>query len=248
MHRACSTPIPCVTKRPARRNFASKAASVFVVVLLAGLAASLTGCGGVSQRPERAPAETAPALPALAAFERDPNAQTWGTLHVSLLKGSIAPESESRIVDVLATRPVPRNVFEAAAVDLATLDWGGTMQWVQKVNVAARSGRNATVVTNSSALAWLMLALRASYANDPVDLTHADLRAEPPPAGLPLNLSRVDFSGADLNAMAWRNSNLTDAVFNGTAVDGVLTCTNCTFGTLQFGGTVVLADGKWRPR
>ncbi|HEY1655342.1 MAG TPA: hypothetical protein VGF86_09535 [Candidatus Tumulicola sp.] len=228
-----------------RRRYARSAVSALAVAWSLG---ALAGCGGVSQRPGRAPAVAASTAPAIAAFERDPNAANWEALHASLLKGAIAPEIESRLIEALANRQVPRNVFAAAAVDLATLDWGGAIQWVQKVNVAARGGRNPTAVANSSALAWMLLALRPTYANDPVDLTHADLRSGSPPDGLPLNLARVDFSRSELSAMTWSNSVLTDALFLGTSVDGVLKCTNCTFGTLQYGGTVVLSDGKWRPR
>lgn len=219
-------------------------------------AAVLVACGGVSQRPQRAPATNAPQVraalaAALAAFERDPGANAWLPLHAALLRGPIAPETESRIVRTLSARNVARNVVDAAAVDLATLDWGGAMQWVQKTNLAARddaSPRGVSAVWNSSALAWLMLVLRPAYAGDPVDLTHADLRFGAPPPHLALNLEAVDFSRAILPGGTWYGANLTGARFDGSSVAGVLRCTDCTFGTLKFRGTAVLSDGTWLSR
>lgn len=225
--------------------------TVLATALLALVFAFVPACGGVSQRSDKgAPAPPAIA-PALSAFERDPNRATWETLHVSLIKAPIAPDSESRLVEVLATKPVSRAVLAAAAVDLATLDWGGTMQWLQKLNVAARSDtsrQSAEVIANTSRLAWLMLTLRANYADDSVDLTRTNLKAGTPSTGQAMNLARVDFSDAELAGADWRSSNLTDALFNGTVVAGVLRCTNCTFGTLRYRGTAVLTDGKWVSR
>lgn len=225
------------------------------LTLAAGLVAAtvLTACGGVSQRPDREPAARASQLRAelafvLPAFERSPNAGSWLALHAALMQGPISPETESRIVRTLASESVSRNVVDAAAVDLASLDWGGTMQWVQKTNLAARddaSSRGASAVRNSSELAWLMLALRPAYAGDPVDLTRADLRFGAPPSRLSLNLANVDFSHGVLPGVTWYGANLTDARFDGTSVAGVLRCANCRFGTLELRGTAVLADGTW---
>lgn len=231
---------------------AARSAARPALALLALLVAA--SCGGVSQRPQRTPAPqlgaAVSATPDVAQFARRPDAQRWQTLHAQLLRGPISPTVESRLVDALIRNAVPSNVVAAAAVDLATLDWGGTMQWVQKANVAARAEGNSNepVVRRSSALAWLLLSLRPAYADDAVDLTHADLRAGPPPAGLPLNLQRVDFSGSRLAAMSWHDANLTDAVFEGTTADGALTCAGCRFGTLRFRGTAVFTDGTWLAR
>lgn len=229
-----------------------------VRAIAAGLLAAtvLTACGGVSQRPDREPAARAPQIraaleSALSAFERDPEPQTWMPLHAALMQGPIAPETESRIVRAIAARPVARTVVDAAAVDLATLDWGGTMLWVQATNVAARddaSPRGLSAVRNSSVLAWLMLTLRPAYAGDPVDLTRSDLRFGMPPPHLALNLAQVDFSHALLPGGTWYQANLTGARFDGTSVAGELRCTGCTFGTFVFRGTAVFSGGTWSSR
>lgn len=223
----------------------------FGFALLAALVTA--SCGGVSQRPQRTPPPSgvaAPATPDVALFARRPDAQNWQTLHAQLLRGPISPAVESRLVAALVHQPVASNVFAAAAVDLATMDWGGAMQWVQKENVVARASGTpgAAAVRRSSALAWLLLSLRPAYADDAVDLTHADLRAGPPPAGLPLNLRGVDFSGSRLAAMTWHGADLTDAVFDGTSAAGPLLCAGCRFGTLHFRGTAVFAGGTWLAR
>lgn len=224
------------------------------MLAVGAIAATMTAaCGGVSQRPDRAspaaqPQTRAALSRALTAFERSPDPQSWLPLHAVLMQGPIAPDTESRIVRTLAAHPVPRNVVDAAAVDLATLDWGGTMLWVHKTNLAARddgSPGGASRVRNSSVLAWLMLALRPAYANDPVDLTRADLRFGAPPPRLALDLAAVDFSGALLPGGTWYGANLTDARFDGSSVAGTLRCADCTFGTLRFRGTAALSDGTW---
>lgn len=226
--------------------------------LAAGLVAAtaLTACGGVSQRPDREPAARAPQMraalaDALSGFERDPGPRTWMPLHAALMQGPIAPETESRIVRTIAAQAVARNVVDAAAVDLATLDWGGTMQWVQRTNVAARddaSPRGVSAVRGSSVLAWLMLALRPAYADDPVDLTRSDLRYGGPPPHLALNLAQVDFSHALLPGGIWYQANLTGARFDGTSATGALRCAGCTFGTFVFRGTAVFSGGSWLSR
>ncbi|MEO6836018.1 MAG: pentapeptide repeat-containing protein [Candidatus Tumulicola sp.] len=228
----------------------SKTGSAFAAGILAVTLATLAACGGVSKRPDRGH-ESAFVPPHVAAFERNPNAANFESLHADLLMGPISSETDSRIVAVLASKDVPRNVLDAIAVDLATLDWGGTMEWAQKLNVVARSDsspQGARMVRNTSRLAWLMLTLRANYAVDLVDLSHADLKTGAPSVGQAMNLANVDFSGSELAGTTWHNSNLTNAIFGGTVVAGALRCTNCTFGTMQYPGTVTLTDGKWVPR
>lgn len=238
--------MPSQPLRRTRRNHGFACA-----IALAASATLLAACGGVSKRPSVDAASPVPIAPRLAAFEMQPNRANWLSLHAALLRGPIAPETESRLVEILANDEVPREIFAAAAVDLATLDWGGAMQWVERTNVAARSDpspRGTRAVANSSRLAWLMLTLRANYANDPVDLTRTDLRAGPPSMGQAMNLQRVDFSHSELAGTTWRSTNLTDALFNGAVVAGTLRCVDCTFGTLQYRGTAVLSDGKWLSR
>lgn len=232
-------------------RLAAKTGSALAAALVVAAVAILTACGGVSKRPDRAPAEPASLSPNVAAFERSPNVATWETLHGELLKAPISPAVESRIVGVLAAKTLPRNILDAVAVDLATLDWGGTVELARKRNIVARSDaspQGSAMVRSTARLVWLMLTLRASYAVETVDLSYADLRTGTPSVGQSMNLANVDFSGSELSGASWRNSNLTDAIFDGTEVAGVLRCTNCTFGTLQYPGTVTLTGGKWVPR
>ena len=58
-----------------------------------------------------------------------------------------------------------------------------------------QSRQSAEVIANTSRLAWLMLTLRANYADDSVDSRRTNLKAGTPSTGLAMNLSRVDFSG-----------------------------------------------------
>jgi hypothetical protein len=225
--------------------------TAFAAALAVAAFATLTACGGVSKRTDRVSSEPTSITPFVAAFEESPTVANWENLHAQLIKAPIAAPTEARIVGVLVAKPLPRNILDAAAVDLATLDWGGTVELLRKLNVVARSDpspQGVRMVGDTARLAWLMLTLRANYSIESVDLSYTDLKAGTPSVGQSMNLANVDFSGSELRGTTWRNSNLTDAIFDRTDVAGVLRCTNCTFGTLQYPGTVTLAGGKWVPR
>jgi uncharacterized protein YjbI with pentapeptide repeats len=169
-------------------------------------------------------------------------------LRIALLTTPPNVAVESSLVEVLAEAPVSDRVLDAAAVDLATADWPGAMKWIRQYNVAARTeasarGRGAASVT--ARLAWLMLALRPSYAKDPVDLTHADLRDPAPFVGQAMNLTNVDFSGAVLSGGTWRGANVGGAQFSAVSIGGTLRCANCTFGNVRYPGVLMLAGGQW---
>jgi hypothetical protein len=214
----------------------------------------LAACGGAdSKHPsdQQSPAESTSMGSSIAAFQRNPTVATWEPLHEDVLKGPLTSNDESRIVEVLGSTPIPRRILAAAAVDLASVDWVGSMRWVHQLNVASRtdpSPQGRAMVRNTARLAWLLLTLRASYVNDFVDLAHADLRIDSGAIGQAMNLANVDFSGSELSGGTWHNANVGNAVFNGASVDGVLRCANCTFGSLQYSGSVTLTDGKWVPR
>ncbi len=185
---------------------------------------------------------------AVSAFEKNPNVPNWKYLHGALSSGPLDARDERRIVDVLVDKVVPARIVDATVVDLATIDWIGTMQWVHERNVSARTNptlQHTSVAASSARLAWLMLAVRANYADDFVDLSDADLRSRLPQVGQSANLANVDFSGAALNGATWRDSKLVKARFFGTNVAGVLRCIGCTFARGTDPGSAILVDGTW---
>lgn len=214
------------------------------------MVAATAACGGGGNNANQGgPSESPKMASDIAAFEKDQSLSNWEALHEDILKGPLTGDAESRIVEIFATKPVPRRIVNAAVIDLSTVDWAGTMKWIHQINVAAKiDPEGAQMVKGTARLAWLMLTLRASYANDFVDLSRTDLKADDPFVGQSMNLTNVDFSGSELRGGKWHNSNLTNATFNGTGVDGALQCINCTWGSLQFPGVVTLTDGKWVPR
>lgn len=90
-----------------------------------------------------------------------------------------------------------------------------------------------------------MLAIRANYARDFVDLSDADLRSRLPVVGQSTNLSNVDFRRSELSAATWRGAILDRARFGNTKVDGVLQCSGCAFGSGQRLESATLVDGAW---
>lgn len=156
----------------------------------------------------------------------------------------------STAVEALAATSVPERVLDAAAVDLATADWPGAIKFARQYNVAARTDGSAhgrRTVSATARLAWLLLALRPSYAKDSVDLTHADLRDGAGFVGQAMNLTNVDFSGASLAGATWRNANVGGANFASASITGMLRCADCTFGNVRYPGVLTLAGGQWSP-
>jgi hypothetical protein len=236
-----------------KKKLLSRTLSVLATALLVAAVALLSACGGGSKRSsDQASATESPSMsPHIAAFEANPNVATWEPLHEDILEGPLTSADESRIVEVFSTKTISQRIVNAAAVDLALIDWAGTMKWVHQLNVASRtdlSPQGRQMVRNTARFAWLMLTLRASYVTDFVDLSHADLRVQAPFIGQAMNLANVDFSGSELSGGTWRGANLGSAIFNDATVHGVLRCENCTFGSMQYSGTATLTDGKWMAR
>jgi hypothetical protein len=185
---------------------------------------------------------------AVSAFQKNPNVPNWKILHGSMSSGTLDARDERRIVDVLVDKAVPDRVFDATVVDLATIDWIGTVRWVHERNVSARNDRSPgqkSVASSTARLVWLMLAVRANYADDFVDLSGANLRSRMPQVGQSANLINVDFSGTALNGATWRKSKLAKARFSRASVAGVLLCNDCTFARGLHRGSATLVDGTW---
>lgn len=225
--------------RNSLQRFPAVALAVSIVV---------AGCG----RPVRdgTPFDTKGFVGDLAAFQSQPSQRTWEPLRVALVTTPPNAAVESSVVQVLSEAAVSERLLDAAAVDLATVDWSGAIKWVRQYNVAARTDRSPRgrgVVRATARLGWLLLALRPNYAKDPVDLTHADVRDAAPFVGQAMNLTNVDFSGADLRGGTWRGTNVGGTQLSSASIDGSLRCANCTFGNVRYPGVVTLAGGQWAP-
>jgi len=224
-------------------SVASKALSIGA--LLASL--TLTSCGGggsAGSAAQPAPVNAA-ATADVVTFEKNPTPATWEALHADLVSQQLTVAAESDIVRALSTGRVPANLFTATVVDLATLDWVGTVKWVRTVNVAARATSDTTAARSTAKMAWLMLAIRSSWAADFVDFSRMDLRASGDYLGRSVNLTNVDFAQSELSGANWIDASLNSANFDDVRVDGVLRCTNCLFGTVRYPSTLTLEYGKW---
>ena len=171
-------------------------------------------------------------------------------LRAALFDSPADPALESSVIDALARQPVPVRVLDAAAVDLATSDWAGTMKWVRAYNVMAQTNpapAGRTTVAATAHLAWLLLALRAAYAKDAVDLTRTDLRDADAYIGQAMNFANVDFSESRLSGGQWHGSNVGGASFSNVLLNAPLQCSGCTFGSVKYPGTVALRNGQWVP-
>lgn len=209
-------------------------------------AASLTACGKGGSEPAASPTLSADAEK----FEQDPTLDRWDVLYRDVLAGSMAQADLSRTVQALTSRDVPRTVLNVAAIDLSGVNYPTTIKWIHQFNLSTRGDTSPAAVQlakRTASFAWIMLALRSSYATDYVDLSHADLRDGDKFVGQSMNLNSVDFSGALLPGGAWRNVNLTNANFTGTQVQGALYCVNCTWGTFRDPDTAAFTDVGWMP-
>jgi hypothetical protein len=215
---------------------------------LALVALISSGCGANRQPADPRGYDVQQAVGAFDAFQKHPTEQTWGPVRAIVLKSHAGPALVSSAVEALSAQPVPTRVLDAAAVDLATNDWPATMKWIRQYNVVARTDRSLRgrqVVAATARLAWLMLALRANYARDAVDLTHTDLRDSAEFVGQAMNLENVDFSGSTLRGGTWRSANVLGALFSGVAVDGALHCDACSFGATKYPGALKLVNDRW---
>lgn len=211
----------------------------------AGLLTACSGGGDGGSQATPAPTEPPGMASNVTVFEKNPNVDTWDPVHQDLQKG-VTPKSESRIIEILATKDVDPRIVNAAAVDLTSADFVGAMRAVHALNVTAQIDpppNAATIVRKTSWLAWIFLALRSVYDRSGIDVTHMDLRTGGTFVGQNMNLRNVDFSGATLNGGVWRGNDLTDANFGSARVMAPFTCVNCTWGPVN--ATLKFSDGRW---
>ncbi|MBV8373254.1 MAG: pentapeptide repeat-containing protein, partial [Candidatus Eremiobacteraeota bacterium] len=205
--------------------------------------ALLPACAAHSQDDQRSP-DPHVVISTMQAFEKQPGMDTWAPIRSELRAPSDQVIESS--VEALTEQDIPSRILDAAAVDLAAADWTGAMRWVRQYNVAAGTDPSATgrgTVNRTARLAWLLLALRASYVRDAVDLSRTDLRDDAAFIGQAMNLSNVDFTGSRLTGGTWRNANLGGALFVGAVTAGALHCASCGFGSLRYPGTLTLVNG-----
>jgi hypothetical protein len=209
---------------------------------------SLFGCARYSERIQ-APAPRATTLaPFVRVFELRPSIATWDSVHRRMSLEALDERSRTAIVNGLTRgRVVPPRLVDAAAVDLATYGWGGSIETIRQANLRARRHASVDVVSRTAQMAWLLLALRAGYLDNRTDLSQMDLRDSSSFVGQSMNLTDVNFSGSRLTGALWRNTNLTHATFNGVAIDGELVCDACIW---NYGGSPLrktFSRGRWVP-
>jgi hypothetical protein len=217
------------------------------VALAFAALASLTACSN----PASKPVAGSPSMDAaVAAFEQNPDDSTFQALHTEILtSGSLNAGSEMRIANRLMAGKISERIANAAAADLATIDFLGTMRYLRAANIAAQINPprdTPDMVRKTAKLSWLMLALRPYGDKNPVDVSHMDLRVPDASIGRALNLSNIDFTGAHLAAGAWRGADLAGAAFGDVITDGPVVCDTCRWGSAR--ASLRLDDGKWVAR
>jgi Pentapeptide repeats (8 copies) len=180
-------------------------------------------------------------------FERNPSIQTWKAVHGHMRLGALDERSQVAIVRGLSARDVPERLDDAAAVDMATYAWSGSVETIRQQNVRAQRIGSLSMALRTARMAWLMMALRAGYLTDRVDLSSMDLRDRSRFVGQSMNLRAVDFSGSRLSGATWHGCDLTWSTFTRMKVDGRLTCVDCIWypGGKPQGKTFV--HGRWIP-
>jgi hypothetical protein len=206
------------------------------------------GCSRYSERID-VPMTKLMLLPFARAFERHPSIATWDAVHRHMRLGALEERSQTAIVKGLTRgRGVPPRLMNAAAVDLATYAWNDSLVTVRRENVMARRDpASSKAVARTARLAWLLLALRAGYVDERIDLSKMDLRDPSRFVGQSMNLSNIDFSESRLTGTVWHGSNLTRASFDQVAPDGALACDACIW---TRGGTPLrktFVRGRWVP-
>jgi hypothetical protein len=208
---------------------------------------TLSGCARYSERIQVS-APKATLAPFVRVFEQRPSIATWDLVHRHMRLGALDERSQTAIVNGLTRgRDVPPRLVDAAAVDLATYAWGGSIETIRRENLRARQHASADVISRTAHLAWLLLALRAGYLDNRTNLSEMDLRDTSSLVGQSMNLTDVNFSGSRLTGTVWRNTNLTHATFNGAAIDGELACDACVW---NYGGVPLrktFSHGHWIP-
>jgi hypothetical protein len=197
-----------------------------VSIALVWSLASTAGCARYTERIDLAVAQPSLA-PYATAFERTPSVAAWEALHRHMRLGGLDRRSLDAIVDAIANEDVEPRIVAAAAVDLATYAWGDSFATLRRTNLRAQRDGSERAVARTADFAWSMLALRATYLFQPVDLSEMDLRDASQFVGQSMNLHSVNFAGSRLRPAVWRDSNVTWASFVRARVDGALTCDRC---------------------
>ena len=193
----------------------------------------------------QAPART---LADLRTFEATPNEKTLLPLEKDMAAAPLEPVVVQRLVVLLANHDLSSRLVNAIVVDLARYDTTNTLRWLHEVNVVGRinpTSDGPAVVRRTAHACWLVLALRANFARNGIDLTRMDLRDDAPFVGQSMNLSNIDFSSSILSPGNWQRSNLTTSGFANVDVAGALTCTQCTYHGKKIVGKALLQDGHW---
>ena len=184
----------------------------------------------------------------LAAFERNPSAQTLIPIQDDIIGEPAQLPIVVRLAKVVADRDLPDPVENAIVVDLTRYDVTDTIRWLHQFNVVARLNPTAdgpAIVKRTAKACWLVLGLRPNYGTAGIDLTRMDLRTNAAFVGQQMNLSYVDFRDAILPGGTWRGSNLSNSAFDNVQVDGALSCLNCLFGERRVDGVTTLREGRW---
>jgi hypothetical protein len=197
-----------------------------VWIVLAWAVTLTAGCARYTQRIDLSVPQP-PLAPFAIAFERDPSVATWKALHRRMRLGGLDEPSRDAIVDAIANDDVEPRIVAATAVDLATYAWGESFATLRKHNLQAQRAGSPRAVARTAHLAWSMLALRAVYLIQPVDLSEMDLRDGSQFVGQSMNLRSVNFAGSRLSQAVWHECNVTWASFVRARAGGALTCDRC---------------------
>ena len=222
------------------------------VALAAFAVLSVYGCGGATSRPDNTPSPAgtmvSSTLSDIDTFAKNPNETTEEALHVDSIGPVFSADAISRLVKLIAHKDVPRRVLDELAMDMANNDFGATAKWLRMTNVSSRldsSDEGRRAVKRTALFAWTLMALRAGFDTNYVDLGGMDLRLREPFVGQSMNLFNVSFIAATLPGGEWRSSNLGATKFDQATTDGPLRCVNCTWGSLRTVGTTQLTNGRW---
>jgi uncharacterized protein YjbI with pentapeptide repeats len=197
-----------------------------ISIALVWSVALTAGCARYTQRVDLTVSQPSLA-PFAIAFERDPSVVTLEALHRHMRLGGLDQPSLDAIVGAIANNDIEPRIVAATAVDLATYAWGDSFATVRLDNLHAQRDGSARAVARTAHFAWSMLALRAAYLIQPVDLSGMDLRDRSQFVGQSMNLRSVSFSGSRLSPAAWHDCNLTWASFVRARATGALTCDRC---------------------
>jgi len=215
-----------------------------VSIALVWSVALTAGCARYTQRIDLSVPQP-PLAPYAVAFERNPSVVTWEALHRHMRLGGLDDRSRDAIVGAIANTDVEPRIVAALAVDLATYGWDESFATLRLHNLRAQRAGSGRAVARTAHFAWSMLALRAAYLIQPVDVSDMDLRDTSQFVGQSMNLRSVNFAGSRLSRGVWRDSNLTWASFVRARADGALTCDGCVWRPGGQSQRKTFVRGRW---